>query len=242
MADYKVVDSAQLDADLKVVADAIRSKGGTSEQLSFPQGMKDAVEAIQSGGGSSEEFVGIKYSDFTGARGTPKIADASSLPVDGYTGQTFGGFPYLFFNGSTNPNGGWNVGLETIFINENTKRIQSNMFASCGNLKKIYGMENVTHIGVYAFRDCSSLTEFPYMPLLNSIDGNAFYNCKGLTKINFYKKPTSTFQSSAFNGCTNITDIYVPWSEGEVANSPWGATNATIYYNTTYDENHNPIV
>lgn len=51
MADYKVVDSAQLDADLKVVADAIREKGGITEQLSFPHGMKQVVEAIQSGGG-----------------------------------------------------------------------------------------------------------------------------------------------------------------------------------------------
>lgn len=52
MADYKVVDATQLDADLTIVADAIRSKGGTTEQLSFPQGMKQAVEAIQSGGGN----------------------------------------------------------------------------------------------------------------------------------------------------------------------------------------------
>lgn len=57
MAYDKVVDSAQLDADLKVVADAIRSKGGTSEPLSFPQGMASAVEAIQSGGGSGEDYL-----------------------------------------------------------------------------------------------------------------------------------------------------------------------------------------
>lgn len=50
MAYDKVVDSVQLDADLKVVADAIRSKSGTTEQLSFPQGMKQAVDSIQSGG------------------------------------------------------------------------------------------------------------------------------------------------------------------------------------------------
>lgn len=34
-----------------------------------------------------------------------------------------------------------------------------------------------------------------------------------------------------FNGCTNLTDIKVPWAEGEVAGAPWGATNATITYN-----------
>lgn len=49
MAYDKVVDSAQLDADLKVVADAIRTKGGTSEQLEFPSGMASAVESIETG-------------------------------------------------------------------------------------------------------------------------------------------------------------------------------------------------
>lgn len=51
MAEYKVVDAEKLDADLSSVADAIRTKGGTSESLTFPQGFVDAVDAIESGGG-----------------------------------------------------------------------------------------------------------------------------------------------------------------------------------------------
>ena len=47
MAKDKAVDSTQLDADLESVADAIRAKGGTSAQLSFPTGFVDAVEALQ---------------------------------------------------------------------------------------------------------------------------------------------------------------------------------------------------
>ena len=53
MAYDKVVDSAVLDADLKTVADSIRAKGGTSAQLSFPDGMAAAVAAIQTGGGNA---------------------------------------------------------------------------------------------------------------------------------------------------------------------------------------------
>ena len=45
------VDSTQLDSYLTSVADAIRTKGGTSAQLAFPQGFVDAVEAIEAGGG-----------------------------------------------------------------------------------------------------------------------------------------------------------------------------------------------
>ena len=55
MAYDKVVDSAVLDAGLKQIADAIREKGGTSDNLAFPTAMAEAIAAIEAGG------VGIKY-------------------------------------------------------------------------------------------------------------------------------------------------------------------------------------
>lgn len=51
MAIDKLVDSSQLDTDLTAVADAIRAKGGTSGQLTFPAGFVSAVQAIPTGGG-----------------------------------------------------------------------------------------------------------------------------------------------------------------------------------------------
>lgn len=50
MAVDKLVDSAQLDIDLTSIANAIRTKGGTSAQLAFPAGFVSAVEAIPTGG------------------------------------------------------------------------------------------------------------------------------------------------------------------------------------------------
>lgn len=47
MALDKAVDSAQLNADLTAVADAIRTKGGTSAQLAFPDEFVSAVQAIE---------------------------------------------------------------------------------------------------------------------------------------------------------------------------------------------------
>lgn len=46
MALDKLVDSAQLDAGLTSIANAIRAKGGTSAQLVFPQGFVSAINAI----------------------------------------------------------------------------------------------------------------------------------------------------------------------------------------------------
>ena len=47
MAFDKVIDSAQLNADLESVADAIRDKGNTTEKLSFPAGMVSAIGDIK---------------------------------------------------------------------------------------------------------------------------------------------------------------------------------------------------
>jgi len=49
MAVDKLVDSTQLDADLTSVANAIRTKGGTSGSLAFPGGFVSAVQAIPTG-------------------------------------------------------------------------------------------------------------------------------------------------------------------------------------------------
>lgn len=50
MALDKLVDSSQLDSDLTGLANAIRTKGGTSAQLAFPAGFVIAVQNIPSGG------------------------------------------------------------------------------------------------------------------------------------------------------------------------------------------------
>lgn len=53
MALDALVDSTQLDSDLTSVANAIRTKGGTSAQLAFPAGFVSAVNAISGGSGNS---------------------------------------------------------------------------------------------------------------------------------------------------------------------------------------------
>lgn len=67
------------------------------------------------------------------------------------------------------------------------------------------------------------------------------YNIASLTQIIINSTP-SLIDRNAFRKASSLADIYVPWSEGEVASAPWGATNATIHYNTVFDENGDPIV
>ena len=81
MAYDKAVDSAQLDAGLTEIANAIRSKGGTAEQFAFPSGFTSAVQAITTGGGTNLAAVDVFIADFTDSTELTLTAGA----VDKYT-------------------------------------------------------------------------------------------------------------------------------------------------------------
>lgn len=65
MAVDKLVDSTQLDTDLTSVANAIRTKGGTSSQLAFPSGFVSAVQAIPTGGPADFTDIVVYVGDYT---------------------------------------------------------------------------------------------------------------------------------------------------------------------------------
>ena len=75
MATYKVVDAEQLNADMSSVADSIRTKGGTTDALAWPDGYKTAIGSIPSGG-AKETWV-IK-SSAAGVFATTQIAFTSN--------------------------------------------------------------------------------------------------------------------------------------------------------------------
>ena len=51
-----------------------------------------------------------------------------------------------------------------------------------------------------------------------------------LLTVEFLGTPTSISADAFTANAANITSILVPWSNGDVANAPWGATNAVITY------------
>ena len=144
-----------------------------------------------------------------------------------------------------------NKNLELTSLPEGITRIGKNAFNNCTNLA-LTSMPSVSSIGEYAFYYCSSLNintisasyikerAFAYCYSLTEITINgetfisysAFSNCESLTKVTFNNSNVS-ISSGAFSSCPNLTNIYVPWAEGAVSGAPWGATNATIHYNTT---------
>ena len=110
--------------------------------------------------------------------------------------------------------------------------IGNDTFSNCTKLALTSLPEGLTSIGSSVFYKCTSLALTSLPSGITKIENNAFGYCTSLTEITFKGKPTTVY-ANAFSNCTNLTIIRVPWSEGEVANSPWGATNATIVYNYT---------
>ncbi len=153
--------------------------------------------------------------------------------------------------------------LQHAYFPPNLTYIES--YAFFRNLKNIHSEipDTVTYIGMAAFQYGGNsgwkITKLPpyltyigegsflcYRQLLiteipDSVDFigkqafNGLYDKNSLTTITFKGTPT-TVETDVFINNNALTDIYVPWSEGEVANAPWGATNATIHYNHTETE------
>ncbi len=91
--------------------------------------------------------------------------------------------------------------------------------------------EGTTTIGEYCFYGCTGITISEIPASVTTINNSAFTGCTGITSLTFKGTPSS-IPSWCFGNNSNLKDIYVPWSEGAVANAPWGASSATIHYDS----------
>lgn len=135
------------------------------------------------------------------------------------------------------------LNIEKIILSDERADITQYMAQNCYSLKEVVNIENITTFGSYCFTECVNFAkDIAFNPNLKSI-GTQSFNKTGIKSAKFQNTDTlPTIANNAFINCKQLTVIYCPWAEGEVANAPWGATNATIHYNTTYDENGNPVV
>lgn len=193
---------------LTAIANAIRGKTGESEPLTL-DGMAIAINNLATGGGGS--VVGSdaeKYLESCHAEVI--LPNATSIKL------------YAFMKDNV---------LTNIEMPKVTS-IGNSSFMNCKNLVLTSLPSGLTSLDSYAFANDSKLAITSLPSGLTSIGDYAFAACYKLTSITFEGKPNS-ISGTAFNNCVNLTTINVPWAEGEVANAPWGATNATINYNYT---------
>lgn len=234
MALYKVIDSAALDAGMTAVADAIRTKAGLTNPLAWPDGFISAAESIQSGGGGAKEpyieetydsngnLVDVNLVGYTAIRNNA-FRECTSLALTSLPSGITKIRDYAFYNCK-------NLALTS--LPSGITKIGDFAFQNCSKLALTSLPSGLPNVGNYTFYGCQKLSLTSLPSGIIGVGGNAFTNCTGLTSITFQGKPNS-IASNAFNKCTNLKTINVPWASGEVADAPWGATNATINYNYT---------
>ena len=212
MAVDKLVDSTQLDADLTSVANAIRTKGGTSADLAFPAGFVSAVNAIPTGGSG----------DYTAG----DVFDATKPVGD----VVFAGEYIGLKNSTSAPNYfAYRTKIEKVYApNYNNTANVGSVFRGCSMTHGVF--PSLTKIYNSSFRDCTSLEAFDWLGGSFSGSGNDhFYGCKKL-KILVIRKTgsictlsnTGTFTNTPFASGKSGGTLYVP---ADLISSYQGATN-----------------
>ena len=174
----KLVDSSQLDTDLTSVANAIRTKGGTSAQLAFPAGFVSAVQAIPTGG----DYVAQDWIDLSKPTGEivsdVQFVDSSGggFVLYGRTGITkyvdllSTGFPQQFFNGCTS--------LKYIVI----PKAALNRSTICGYCSNLLAVDCQGYMGSnYQFSNCKKLKHL----VLRATTQRALNNINSFTSTPF---------------------------------------------------------
>lgn len=209
----KLVDSTQLDADLTSVANAIRTKGGTSAQLAFPSEFVSAIAAIPSVGTSAEDA----------------ILDGSLSGV--YTNNNV----VVLRDHALS-----NCKSVTGIIMPNVISTGQNAFYNCDHVTSI-SLPSLRSSGVYALAGVKALTAIAlpaltggtpnffmsgdtalastdFGPSVNGLSGQAFGSCSALRTVVLRRSSaivtcsTNTFNGTPFASGGSGGTIYIPKS------------------------------
>ena len=213
MAVDKLVDSTQLDSDLTSVANAIRTKGGTSAQLAFPNGFVSAIGDIPTGGTLITKTIT--------ENGTYSAEDDDA---DGYSEVT------------VNVSGGGGISADDIAEHNISGNIT---LSSATNIKysafygnKITGVasDTVTHLYGACFRSCSLLSDVSLPNLTTLHDDRIFQDCTSLAKV-YFPKLSSSIVNYSFTGCTSLLSVVLPLARAINTQAFNGCTALTSFDN-----------
>lgn len=170
-------------SELTAIADAIREKGETTAQLSYPAGFISAISAIETGGGSVS---GYTIDDIA-------IKSIISGNIQG-SASFIGSYAFAFCN------------KITIVSFSACTSISSYAFFHCDSLQRAY-FQNCLRVEGLAFANCSLLTTASF-PSCTSISASGFYYCSALTEPSFPK--CTSIANSAFYSCRYLKSISLP--------------------------------
>ncbi len=149
-----MANSLVTDTDLTAVADAIRTKGGTSANLQFPDGFVDAIDSIETGGGDDniEKLISNTLTSYEVQSSSIRafaFRGASNLTTISFANEiTFIGDQAFSNSGITALHGKFSVGLPA-YLCQNSTSLVSFVNTYDGSAQK--------EISTYAFGGCTAL-------------------------------------------------------------------------------------
>lgn len=221
MAVDKLVDSTQLNTDLASVANAIRTKGGTSAQLAFPADFVSAVNAIQTGGGGNEDAIisrslsgsyanssvsAVGDNAFNSCKQLTSVTCSAATTVGSQAFANCSNLVTLSLPAATS------IGtylcnscakLETVSA-PRAAQIQSQAFNGCTKLTTV-DFAAAAKIGTYAFQNCKALVSAKF-PSVATVDGMAFNGCSTFAAVDFGVRVNFS-GGSAFNNCSALSTL-----------------------------------
>lgn len=216
MADFVVMPKT----DYQNACDAVREKTGKSDLIRSGD-MGAEIRSIPVGGGGDDDFIGIRYSNYSGDYlNIPRTADARSLDKQEVKSNRL--LQNAFANYNTNPNGGYFAQLEEVYLPESLLALIGT-FTNCTKLKTIHGsLSRITETET-TFQNCTSLdisSVLARMTILAVIGNYTFRGCTQVTEITLPTTVTS-IHSGAFNGCTGLTNVILPEGWNLTINLSW---------------------
>ena len=185
---------------LTSIADAIREKTGSTEQLTLDQMASEISEFSSSSGAGMKDYFTARASDgyqFSYYKGNGETLSNLLEYSDTSAVNTM----YSMFYGCSN--------LTTIpQLDTSAVTNMNSMFNSCSSLTTIPQLDTsaVTNMGSM-FYNCSSLTTIPQLDTSAVTNMNSMFNsCSSLTTIPQLDTSAVTNMYSMFYGCTKLTN------------------------------------
>lgn len=169
---------------LKAIADAIRSKTGSSDVMTLDE-MPEKIAAIESG---SSPTMYIEETVVNGHLTAARLVGYDIVRIGFYREET---------------------SLVKVELSESVTTIKVSAFNGCSKLADITLPDSITNIEWAAFYNCKALSLKSLPPNLTTLGKEAFKYCKAL-KISLFPNNLKEIPSEAFEGCTGLDDITLP--------------------------------